>query len=136
MAGSGPRLHTLIWMRMSSGVLLAYSTKTSKYRSPLKIPVSSSSYSMSPGCAAIRLDQVVVGIGRLRILVEPLHVRMGRRAIEVVVIFLDVLAVVALAVGEAEQAFLQDRVLAVPQGEGKAQNCLSSEKPARPSSPQ
>src|SRR5215472_14202597 len=30
VAGSGPRLHTLIWMRMSSGVCLAYSTKTSK----------------------------------------------------------------------------------------------------------
>src|SRR5215471_915768 len=29
-AGAGPRLHTLIWMRMSSGACLAYSTNTSK----------------------------------------------------------------------------------------------------------
>jgi hypothetical protein len=49
---------------------------------------------------------------------------MGRRRVEVEVIFLDVLPVVGLAVGEAEQAFLEDRVLAVPQGERKAQLLL------------
>src|SRR4029077_11553083 len=46
-ASSGPRLDMLIWMSMSSAVSLAYSTKTSKYRSSLKTPVSSSSYSKS-----------------------------------------------------------------------------------------
>ena len=30
LAGSGPRLCTVIWMSMSSGAALAYSTKTSK----------------------------------------------------------------------------------------------------------
>ena len=44
-AGSGPRLQTVIWIRMSSGSTLAYSTNTSKYRSSSKMPVSSSSYS-------------------------------------------------------------------------------------------
>ena len=46
-AGSGPRLHTVIWMRMSCGEALAYSTNTSKYRSGSKTPVSSNSYSNS-----------------------------------------------------------------------------------------
>src|SRR5215472_12672535 len=40
---------------------------------------------------------------------------MGRRAVEVIVDLLDVLAVVALGVGQSEQALLEDRVLAVPQ---------------------
>src|SRR5271165_6475686 len=46
---------------------------------------------------------------------------MGRRAVEVKVVFFDILAVVALAVGQAEQPLLQYRVLAVPQGEGETQ---------------
>jgi len=37
---------------------------------------------------------------------------------------LAILAVIALAVGEPEQTFLQDRVLLVPQGQGKAQPLL------------
>ena len=49
---------------------------------------------------------------------------MGRRAVEIEVIFLYVLAVIALAVGQAEQPLLEDRVLAVPQGERKAQPLL------------
>src|SRR3982751_3266853 len=40
---------------------------------------------------------------------------MGRGGVEIVVALLDVLAVVALAVGEAEQPLLQDRVAAVPE---------------------
>ena len=77
-----------------------------------------------PAPAAAGLDEVVVGIGRLRILVEVLHVRVGRRAVEVEVVLLDVLAVIALAVGQAEQAFLEDRVLAVPQGQREAEPLL------------
>ena len=76
-------------------------------------------------CATtVGVDQIGIGIGRLRILVEMLHVRVGRRAIEVEVILLDVLAVIAFAVGEAEQALLENRVLAVPQREGKTQALL------------
>jgi hypothetical protein len=49
---------------------------------------------------------------------------MGRRAIEVKVIFLDVLAMVALAVGQAEKAFLHNRVFAVPSRHREAQQLL------------
>ena len=49
---------------------------------------------------------------------------MRRRAVEVEVVFLDVLAVIALAVGQAEQALLEDRVLAVPEGQREAEPLL------------
>ena len=65
-------------------------------------------------------DEIVVGKGTLRILVERPHVGVGRRAVEVVPEFLHVLAVVALGVGEPEHPLLQDRVAAVPHGERKA----------------
>ena len=77
-----------------------------------------------PAAAAAGLDKVGVRERRLRILVEVLHVRMGRRAVEVEVVLLDVLAVIALAVGQPEQAFLEDRVLAVPQGQREAEPLL------------
>ena len=41
--------------------------------------------------------------------------------VEVEVVLLDILTVVALAVGQAEQALLENWVAAVPQREGKAQ---------------
>src|ERR1700760_4709838 len=44
-AVSGARLQRLIWIRMSVGDFLAYSTNTSKYRFSWNTPVSSSSYS-------------------------------------------------------------------------------------------
>ena len=74
--------------------------------------------------APVLLDQMAIGERRLRILVEELEVGVGRGGVEIVVELLHVLAVVALAVGEAEQALLQDRVLAVPQGERQAQALL------------
>ena len=43
------------------------------------------------------------------------------RGVEVEVVLLHVLAVVALVAGQAEQALLQDRIAAVPQGEGEAE---------------
>src|SRR6516225_4833292 len=46
---------------------------------------------------------------------------MGRRAVEIEIIFFDILAVIALGIGQSEEALLQDRVLSVPQGNSKAQ---------------
>ena len=45
---------------------------------------------------------------------------MRRRAVEVEVVLLDVLAVIAFVAGEAEEALLEDRVAAVPEREGEA----------------
>ena len=110
---------------MSSGPSFAYSTNTSKYRSSSNTPVSSSSYSNSSrDRLRVGLDQVPVGILPLRVLVQILHVRVRRRAVDVEVVLLDVLAVVALAVGQPEQALLQDGVPLVPQRQREAQPLL------------
>jgi hypothetical protein len=45
-------------------------------------------------------------------------------AVEVIIILLDVLPVIALAIGQAEQTLFEDRVLAVPQSNGKAQSLV------------
>ena len=74
--------------------------------------------------AAVDVDQVGVGEFPLRILVEVLHVGVRRRAVEVEVVLLHVFAVVRLAVGEPEQALLQDGIALVPQREGEAQPLL------------
>ena len=72
----------------------------------------------------VRLDQIAVGKCRLRILVQVLHVRMCRRAVEVEVVFLNVFAVVGFAVRQAEHAFFEDGVFAIPQGHAEAQQLL------------
>src|SRR4029453_17345215 len=77
-----------------------------------------------PAPLLIRVDQLIIGIGRLRILVEKFHVGMRWRAVEVEVVFLDILSVVAFAIGQAEEAFLENGVPAVPEGQSKAQSLI------------
>ena len=67
----------------------------------------------------VLLEQLCVRKFVLRVLVQILHVRVRWRAIDVEVVLLHIFAVVALAVGEAEQALLQDRVTFVPQCQRK-----------------
>ncbi len=74
--------------------------------------------------ASVGLQQIGVGIGRLRIFVQKLHVRVRRRAVEVEVILFDVLAVVAFAVGQSKQPLFENRIPAVPEGQGKAKLLL------------
>jgi hypothetical protein len=57
----------------------------------------------------------------LRILVERAGVGVGRRRVEVVIELLDVFAVVALVIGESEEAFLENGIRAVPERQGKAE---------------
>src|ERR1700686_3916552 len=69
--------------------------------------------------------QSFVGVLGLRILVEHPQVRMRRRGIEVVVEFLHVLAVIALAVVQAEQPLLEDGIAGIPQRQREAQTLLA-----------
>ncbi len=69
-------------------------------------------------------DEIRIGVLALRIFVQTLHVGVGRRAIEVEVVLLDVLAVIPLAVGQSEQALLQDRIALVPHCNREAQLLL------------
>ena len=78
-------------------------------------------FRVGAGAAAVFFDQAGVGEFGLRVFVEGLHVGVGGGAIEVVVIFFDIFAVVAFVAGEAEEAFLEDGVLVIPEGEGEAE---------------
>lgn len=70
------------------------------------------------------MEQGCVGEGRLRVLVEHPHPGVGRRIVEVEVALLDILAVVALVAGEAEEALLEDGVAPVPEREREAEALL------------
>ncbi len=74
-----------------------------------------------PAAAPVLLHQQRVGKSALGVLVEHLEVSVGGGGIQVVIELLHVLAMVGLAVGEPEQPFLEERVLAVPQRHGEAQ---------------
>ena len=50
---------------------------------------------------------------------------MGGCGIEVVKIFFDVFAVVAFRAGEAEEPFLQNRIVRVPKCQGKTEPALA-----------
>ena len=70
---------------------------------------------------AICFDKVCIGVGPLWIFIQGFHVRMGGSVIEKEIVFLHILTVIALGVCQAEEAFLQNRVGLVPQGQGKTQ---------------
>jgi hypothetical protein len=72
----------------------------------------------------VLLDETLVREHRLRVVVAPLHPRVRRRGVEVPPVLLDVLPVIALRVGEAEAALLENRVDAVPEGDGEAEPLL------------
>ena len=76
---------------------------------------------VAPG---ILRNEVGVGKGSLRIEVGGPKEGRRREGVLVEVEFLDVLAVVALRVGEAEQALLEDRVALVPQAQGQTEPLL------------
>src|SRR5438034_8500016 len=60
---------------------------------------------------------------------------MRRRRIEVVIAFLDIFAVVSLAIGQAEEALLDDWIAPIPQRDSKAQPAFAiadSQKPIFP----
>src|SRR5262245_10296148 len=46
---------------------------------------------------------------------------MGGRTVEIIIIFLDVLPVIGLAIGQAKSTLLEDRILTVPQRQRKTQ---------------
>src|SRR6185437_7741415 len=76
---------------------------------------------LMPVALAIGRHELGIGIGLLWIFVEIAHVGMCRRIVEVEVVLLHILAVIAFGIGETEQALLEDRVLAVPQSDGEAE---------------
>src|SRR5215472_8616295 len=80
----------------------------------------------------VGLRQIAIGVFTLGIFVQVLHVRVGRRAVDVEVIFLDVFAVVAFAVGKSKHAFLQDGVATVPESNRETKLLLVVGEPGQP----
>ena len=77
-------------------------------------------------------QQPRIGKLGLRILIQHRHRRMAGHAVRIVIGLLHILAVIALGIGEAEQALLQDRVAPVPQRQPQADMLLIIAKPANP----
>src|SRR5213080_3895359 len=69
----------------------------------------------------VLLEEPFIRIRCLRQLVEHARVGVAGYRIEIVVELLDVLAVIALGIGEAKQPLFQDRIAAVPQREREAE---------------
>src|SRR5262249_39661215 len=59
-----------------------------------------------------------------RIVVAPAHPRVGGRGVHVPPVFFRVLAVVAFRPGQPEDPLLEDRVLAVPEGQRETEALL------------
>ena len=78
-------------------------------------------FRLAAAAVAVRRNQIAVWVGRLRVLVEVLHVGVGWRRIEIEVVFLHILAVIPLAVVQPKQPFLENRIFAIPQRQRKAE---------------
>jgi hypothetical protein len=60
----------------------------------------------------------------IRLFIEIFHERVRGRAVQVVVILFDVLAVVTFTVRKAKETLLQDGVVAIPESQAEAQALL------------
>ena len=82
-------------------------------------------FAFIPSAAAILFHQRGIRKGALRILVQRLEVRRGRRRVEVVVALLHVLAVIAFRARQPEQPLFENRVLFIPERQRKTETALS-----------
>src|SRR5260221_6265122 len=72
----------------------------------------------------VGVDEIIIGIGCLRVLVEHLHVGVGWDRVKVEVVLLDVLAMIALWTIQTEQPLFEDRVVFVPKRQRKTEHLL------------
>ena len=75
--------------------------------------------------ATVFFEQPCVRKFCLRIFVKHAHIAVRGSGIQIKVIFLHVFAVIALVPGEAEEAFLEDGVAAVPEREPEAHHLMT-----------
>ena len=73
---------------------------------------------------AVCLNKLSVGKFPLRILVEHFQVSMSGGGVQIVIELFAVFAVIAFAIGQPEQALLEDGITFVPQGEGEAKSLV------------
>ena len=68
--------------------------------------------------------ELAIGKHRLGILVQVFHVGVRRGGVEIEVVLLHVFAMVPFAPGEPEEAFFENRIPAIPQGQGKTESLM------------
>ncbi len=73
------------------------------------------------GALGIAPDQFVVGKLRLRVTIRHPHVGMGRRVVLEEKYFLHILAVISLRTRQTKEAFLEDGIALIPEGESKTE---------------
>ncbi len=78
-------------------------------------------FAVEAGAVFVEGAEGFVGEGGVRVFVEAFGVGVGWGGVEVVPSFFGVFAVVAFGVGEAEEAFFEDGVVSVPEGDGEAE---------------
>ena len=78
-------------------------------------------FGLQPRAMTIDFQQPRVRKFQLRIFVQALHVGVRGSGIQVIVIFFDVLAVIALRAAQAEEALLQNGIASIPEGECKTE---------------
>src|SRR5262249_35239359 len=83
---------------------------------------------IAAGTAAIFFDEPAGGERRLRVFVKEFLVGVGGGGVEGEIILLDVLAVVGLVGGGSGEALLEERVAAVPEGEGEEEQLVAVAK--------
>src|SRR5215831_5547950 len=71
------------------------------------------------------LNELLVGIGRLGIFIEILHVGVRWRGIKIEIVLLHILAMIGLGRDQAKQPLFQNRVFAVPQCQGKDEDLVT-----------
>jgi hypothetical protein len=76
-------------------------------------------FRLAEAAPTVLLDEPGIGELSLWILVKHPEIGVARRAVEVVIELLHVLAVVALAVCQAEKSLLEDRIAGVPHSEAE-----------------
>src|SRR5579884_1215384 len=77
-----------------------------------------------PSSSPILSHQIIIGEGALRILIERLHIRMGWSIIQIVIIFFDILSVIALWTTQTKEPLLENGVSAIPQAESETEAAL------------
>lgn len=79
--------------------------------------------------AAIFRHQIAVWESRLWVFVEHLHITVGRRAVQVKIDLLDILAVVAFGAGQPKEAFLENWIVPIPEGQRKTEILVAVRDP-------
>src|SRR5215472_817164 len=82
-------------------------------------------FPLASAASRVFFEQSLVGEFGLRVLVQHAHVAVCGSRIEIEIALFHILAVVALVPGHAKEAFLEDRIAAVPEREAETHHLVA-----------